>query len=148
MLASTRSAADRTKKWLQARCHDNEVDLRLLETFASDVPYSKMSFTLWVKESCVPQELDNIFTVTKMLSLKTVVKLFFLNAELALSPLCEAILSQNDNVDTFEMDTGNLPKINTALNPNQFGVHQFRHFFSALRFRRFRHPMQTTLPRL
>jgi hypothetical protein len=28
------------------------------------------------------------------------------------------------------------------------GVHQFRHFFSALRFRRFRHPMQTTLPRL
>jgi hypothetical protein len=28
------------------------------------------------------------------------------------------------------------------------GVHKFRHFFSALRFRRFRHPMQTTLPRL
>lgn len=55
----------------------DEVDPRLLETCASYVPYSKMSFTLWIKESCVPQELDNIFTVTKVLSLKTVVKQFF-----------------------------------------------------------------------
>jgi hypothetical protein len=79
-----------------------------------------MSFTLWIKESCVPQELDNIFTVTKVLSLKTVVEHFFLDAKLALSPLFEAILRPNDNVDAFEMDTANLPKNNTALNPCQF----------------------------
>lgn len=97
-----------------------KVDQRLLETCQENALNRRILFVLWIKMSDVPKELNQIFTITKIVRLSTIVKPLILNAELLRSPLCDVILNPYDNVEAFELNTVSVEENHALLNPSQF----------------------------
>ncbi|KAI9550999.1 hypothetical protein GHT06_005554 [Daphnia sinensis] len=98
-----------------------DTDSRLLELCERpNDTYMRMSFSLLVKLSNAPKELDKIYTITKITRLSTVVKQFVLNADLVRSPLCDVILHPSDFPNAFKLDTVDIQGKNNMLNPVQY----------------------------
>ena len=94
------------------------LDHRLLSTCSSPPEY-RVVFKLRLKNSNVPKQLDSIFTITKIMGLRTVVKQFQTSAELSRSLLCEVILHPSDYADAFKLDEVDVQN-HEQLNPIQY----------------------------
>ncbi|EFX89072.1 hypothetical protein DAPPUDRAFT_310816 [Daphnia pulex] len=110
------AVAEQVRYWWKRE--RGEIDPRLLAICQRpNIPIT--SFNLRIKMYHVLPQLNQVFTVTKITRLKTAMKQFILNAELARSPLCNAIIQPSDHVDAFKLETVNQEN-HTVLNASQF----------------------------
>lgn len=81
-------------------------------------PDWRLIFNLRLKSTNVPTHLDNIFKITSVTPLRSIIKQFLLHAELDCSPLCEVILHPAELEEAFKLDIIDVEG-NEKLNPVQ-----------------------------
>lgn len=102
-----------------ARTGDLDPDLR--STCTNKRPDFILSFVLRVKRFRRYDAMSSrrTLTVAKVMTLKTAVKQFCVNADLTMSPLCNVILRPTDHTHAFELINANNSTGNEKLNAKQ-----------------------------
>lgn len=97
----------------------NPANRRLLDVRKRpENPEWRIKFKLRLKSANAPPGLDNVFTITSVTPLRSIIKQFLLHAELDCSPLCDVILQPGDLSEAFKLDMVDVEG-NEKLNPVQ-----------------------------